>query len=223
MMNRPSLFARLIDPQARRGRWFTASVMAVGALVCELAARASTIRPNGQALSDYFQRGDAGPVLRLYDRLAGFGMSRGTVAALGFMPYLSARVFMWLARSLSPTLDARWSSDDGRVEHKWWTGGLTFVLALIQSYGMARFTQTIPGAVVEPAVFAETVIVQAAVAMFMMWLAEQVVDATEASGRFVGPGEEVPVVTSGHHNAALSPNVRASVSHGPAKRSMPID
>ena len=146
-MNRPSLFARLLEPKAARGHWLTAGIVLAGALVCEIAARVSTIRPNGQALSNFFQRGDAGPVLRLYDRLAGDGMSRGTVAALGFMPYVSARMFTWLARSVSPTLDTRWSSQDGRVERKRWTVGLTFTLALIQSYGLARFTQALPGAV----------------------------------------------------------------------------
>lgn len=219
-MTRPSLFARLIDPKARRGSWITASVVAAGALVCELVARVSTIGASGQALSDYFQRGDAGPVLRLYDRLAGYGMSRGTVAALGFMPYLSARVFTWLARSVSPWLDARWSSEDGQVERKWWTRGLTFVLALIQSYGLARFTQAIPGVVAHSGApfIAETVIVQTAVAMFLMWVGEQVVGPTESDGGLVGLDGRVSVLTSGQRRAMLSPSYAAPISHGPAKK-----
>ena len=213
-MNRPSIFARLLHAKAPRDNWLTASAVLTGAVACVIAARISIIRPNAQVLSSYFQRVDAGPLLRLYDRFAGYGISRGTVAALGFMPYLSARVFTWLARSLSPTLDARWSSEDGRVERKWWTGGLTFVLALVQSFGLARFTLALPGAVVQPAapLVAETMIVQTAVAMFLMWVGEQIVDPTEvalvpaddacrsADPRF-GRDENPSVLASGQRNA----------------------
>ena len=225
-MNRPSLFARLLEPKAARGHWLTAGIVLAGALVCEIAARVSTIRPNGQALSNFFQRGDAGPVLRLYDRLAGDGMSRGTVAALGFMPYVSARMFTWLARSVSPTLDTRWSSQDGRVERKRWTVGLTFTLALIQSYGLARFTQALPGAVGQSGAefVAETVVVQTAVAIFMMWVGEQVVGPTDADERAsdahnpsASPGtssgdESASVLTSGQRERMLSPNLDAHAS-----------
>jgi preprotein translocase subunit SecY len=180
-----SLLARFAGPRHARGPWRGATWLLGGALLCELAARISFVGRDGQALSRWFSRNEAGPLLRLYDRLAGFGMSRGTVAALGFMPYLSARVFTWLARAASPTLDDRWSQEAGRGERTRWTRGLTFGLALVQSCGFARFTQTLPGVVGHPGpqYIAETMLVQTAVAMFLMWVGEQV---TEPSGADAG-------------------------------------
>lgn len=235
-MNRPSLFTRPLHQKAPHRNWLTASVVLAGVLVCEIASRASIIRPNGQALRDYFQRGDAGPLLQLYDRLAGYGISRGTVAALGFMPYLSARTFTWLARSVSPTLDARWAGEHGPVERKRWIGSLTFALALIQSYGLARFTQALPGAVAQPGTpfIAETVVVQTAVAMFLMWVGEQITDPsevhaapTDAARRSIDPRSfgwdgNLSVLTSGQRNAVLAPDHGAPTSIVALKRSMPI-
>ena len=112
-------------------------------------------------------------------------MSRGTAAALGFMPYLSSRVFIWIARSVSPTLDSRWSHEAGRAERTRWTRGLTLGLALVQSYGFARFTETIPGAVAQPGAqyIAATMLVQTAVAMFLMWVGEQIMEPTDPEAR----------------------------------------
>jgi preprotein translocase subunit SecY len=179
-MRMPSLSARFAGLRYTRGPWRGATWLLGGVLLCELAARISFLGLDGRALSKWFSRGEAGPLLRFYDRLAGFGMSRGTVAALGFMPYLSARVFTWLARIVSPTLDDRWSDEAGRGERTRWTRGLTFGLALVQSYGFARFTQTVPGVVTHPGPqhIAETMLVQTAVAMFLMWVAEEVTEPT---------------------------------------------
>jgi preprotein translocase subunit SecY len=177
----PSLSARFAGLRHARGTWRSATWVLGGILLCELAARFSFAGPDGRALSSWFSRGHAGPLLRLYDRLAGFGMSRGTVAALGLMPYLSAHVFTWLARVVSPTLDDRWSHEAGRGERTRWTRGLAFGIALVQSYGFARFTQTLPGVVAHPGpqYIAETMLVQTAVAMFLMWVAEQVTEPTD--------------------------------------------
>lgn len=175
-MRTPSLFARFISWQRARGSWRSAAWVLGGGLFCEIAARVSFVGPDGKALSEWFAHGEAGTVLRLYDRFAGFGVSRGTVAALGLMPYLSARLLTWVARTVSPMPDRRGSDDEERAERTRWTRELTLGLALVQSYGFARFTQTISGVVAQPGAqyIAETMLVQTAVAMFLMWIAEQV-------------------------------------------------
>jgi Preprotein translocase subunit SecY len=164
-----------------------------------------------RALSRWFDAGRAGPLLRLYDKLAGFGLSRGTVAALGFMPYLSARTFIWIARSSSAALDRRWSKEAGSVERRRWTRRLTFGLALVQSYGFARFTQTIPGVVAQPGAqyLAETVLVQTVVAMFLMWVGEQVTELVDKDAHTLEPpllGQQTSatIFTSGRHRREAS-------------------
>src|SRR3954468_6528451 len=123
-MNTSPAFARLASVRHRLKSWRSATYVLGGVLMCDIAARVSSVRPDGQMLGKWFDRGDAGLILRLYDRLVGLGVSRGTGAALGFMPYLSARLFTWIARWTFPTLDSRWSHDAGRTERTRWTRGL---------------------------------------------------------------------------------------------------
>src|SRR4051812_15299617 len=219
-MRTPSVFARFASLRFTRGAGRGAAYVLGGALVCELATRISTIGPDGQALTRWFGRGDAGLLLRLYDKLGGFALSRGSVAALGLMPYLSACVLTSLARVASPTLDKRWSHDTTRVERTRWTRGLTLGLALVQSYGYAHFTQTIPGVVAQPGTqyIAETMLVQTAVAMFLMWVGEQVTEPTDtdaesdradqpAAGRGLLRDDTTgSVFTSGQRRSMMSPD-----------------
>ena len=211
-MRTPSLSTRFATLRGTRA-WRGAAYVLGGALLCEVGARISFMGPNGETLSRWFHGGQAGPLLRLYDTLAGFGMSRGTVAALGFMPYVSARTFTWLARSLSAALDRRWSHETGRVERTRCTRGLTFALALVQSYGFARFTQTIPGVVLHPGAqyLAETMLVQTAAAMFMMWIGEQVTepagkDAPTIDPPLLGQDGDGAIFTSGQRRNRSSPD-----------------
>jgi preprotein translocase subunit SecY len=185
-----------------RGLWRGAIFAAGGLLLCEAAARAPTVRPDGNLMSDYFRRGGAGALLQLYDRLAGGGVSRGTVAALGFMPYLSARIFLRIARAVHPALGETWSEGEGQTKLTRWTRGLTLGLALVQSYGFARFAESIPGAVAQPGVafIAQTMLVQTAVAMFVMWLGEQVMTPKDLDAP---TGHES--VTSGSHPSVMAP------------------
>lgn len=165
----------------RLGDWRNAAVALAALVLCDVAARLSVPRPDEQAMSDYFRRGGAGTLVELYDRLAGGGLSRGTVAALGVMPYLSARLCIALARRVSPALDLKCRRDDGRAGLIRWTRGLTLGIALVQSYGFARFVESIPGAVAQPGpgFVAGTMVVQTSVAMFFMWLAEQIMAPAE--------------------------------------------
>ena len=208
----PWPFTRFATLRESRG-WRAAAYVLGGALLCELGARISFVGPDGRVLRQWFDRGGGGPLLRLYDRLGGFGVSRGTVAALGFMPYISARTFTWLARSLSPALDRRWSQDAGIAERTRWTRGLTLGLALVQSYGFARFTLTIPGVVAQPGAqyVAETMVVQTAVAMFLMWVAEQVTEPTDSEAHTIEPSllvrdASAAIFVSGQRKSEVAPD-----------------
>src|SRR5262245_45823990 len=146
-------------------------------VVCELGARIVAPGLDGQALRDFLQAGSSTWLLRLYDWFVGGALSRGTVLAIGIMPYLSARIMIRLARVTWPRLEAWWQTDSGIAKRsrlkRWVTGGL----ALVQSYGFAKFVQNVPGVVAEPGVafLAKTMAVLTAATIGVMLLSEALV------------------------------------------------
>lgn len=146
-----------------------------GVLLCEVGARVAVPTPDALALSRAMQDG-GGAMLRLYNSLAGGAVARGSVLALGFMPYASARMFLALAGMVSSRVREMSRRADGRKTLVTLTRALTTVLALIQSYGFARFTEQLPGVVAEPGIryIAQTMLVLTMGALFMMWLCEHI-------------------------------------------------
>jgi preprotein translocase subunit SecY len=145
-------------------------VWTAGALsAAKVVLDASVPMPDGKVLTEYIARA-GGPLLELYSLIGGGALARGTPFALGIMPYLSARVFMALAKQTLPTarkLDAK--------KTKWWTRGLTVGVSLVQSAGYAKFTQALPGAVSHPglAYTVEMMLVLTSVSTVLMLFAEE--------------------------------------------------
>ncbi len=146
-----------------------------GVLLCDVGARVAVPTPDPQVLSNALQ-GGGGALLRLYNWLAGGATARGSMLALGIMPYASARMFMALAGVVSSRVREMSNHAAGRKALVHWTRALTTLLALIQSYGFARFTQQLPGVVAQPGVpyVVQTMLVLTTGALFMMWLCEQI-------------------------------------------------
>jgi preprotein translocase subunit SecY len=155
--------------------WRRAGLAVATLLVCEIGARIVAPGLNGQALRDFLQSGSSTWLLRLYDWFVGGALSRGTVLAIGIMPYLSARIYMRLARVISPHIAALRDSERGRATLTRWTRWLTGGLALAQSYGFARFAEHIPGVVAHPGAgfFAKTMIVLTSGTLGVMFLSER--------------------------------------------------
>lgn len=177
--------------------------MALGGLaVLEVGARTVLPDLNGQALSNYLHSGGGTWLLALYDRLGGGGLSRGGVLALGIMPYLSARIMMRLARVVVPAIDEMSHDVEGRTRLRNWTRVLTIGLSLVQSYGFARFVQSVPG-VANPGIgfIVQTVAVLTVGAIAAMALSEQIsrIDNGDdpfeppVDGRILASGESAPV------------------------------
>ncbi len=118
-------------------------------------------------LGDYVQGMTEPGLLRFYDMLTVGAMSRGSVFALGILPYVSARIYVRLAQ--------RFWNPERRVLTRV-TRGLTVGLALVQSYGYALFTQSVPGVVAQPGAgyLLQTTAVLTAASVFAMWLCENV-------------------------------------------------
>lgn len=144
-------------------------------VVLVLGAKIPIPGVNTEVLSDFFTGGTNNQLLNLSDWLVGGALSRGALLALGIVPYFSARIFLRLASALSPALANIRRQPGGPERIARWAPRLTFVLALLQSLGFARFVQTIPGAVAMPGpVFVlQVVTVLTASAMTVSWLAER--------------------------------------------------
>jgi len=150
-------------------------VRKVGAvLACVIGARVVTPGINEQVIADFFRSGGVRPLLRVYDWFVGGAIGRGAVLALGLLPYVTARIYLRLTAVVSPRF-----ADPAR--RKTWTRGLTFGFSLVQSYGFARFTENLPGAVAQPGpgFIATTMLVMTASAMTAMWLFEPPGDADD--------------------------------------------
>src|ERR1044071_2779501 len=116
--------------------------------------------------------------LGVYDMFVGGGLSRATIFALGIMPYISSSIFIQIAGAVVPTVDKMQKDEEGRKKLTQWTRYLTIALALVQGYGFALFTRSLPGAVAAPTFgfLLQMMLVLTTGAMFVMWLGEQITE-----------------------------------------------
>jgi preprotein translocase subunit SecY len=135
------------------------------------------------ALTDFFAT-QGGGLLGLYDLFVGGGLSRATVFALGIMPYISASIFMQIAGAVVPTIEKLNKDEEGRKKVNQWTRYLTVILASVQAYGFALFTQSLEGAVPNMgfAFTMQMVLFLTTGAIFVMWLGEQITERGLGNG-----------------------------------------
>jgi preprotein translocase subunit SecY len=139
------------------------------------------------ALTDFFanqEQSSGGGLLGLYNLFTGGGLSRATVFALGIMPYISASIFMQIAGAVVPTVDKMQKDEEGRKQITQWTRYLTVLLAVVQAWGFALFTESQAGAVLEPGFGfrLQMVLFLTTGAMFVMWLGEQITERGIGNG-----------------------------------------
>jgi preprotein translocase subunit SecY len=135
------------------------------------------------AINAFFQS-QSGGLLGLYDLFVGGQLSRATVFALGIMPYISASIFVQIAGAVVPTIEKMQKDEDGRKRLSQWTRYATVILALVQAWGFAIFTESLQGAVAYPGFWFK---VQMALflttgAIFVMWLGEQITERGLGNG-----------------------------------------
>jgi preprotein translocase subunit SecY len=131
---------------------------------------------NAQALVDFERRSgtSSGGFLGLYELVFRGGLHRAAVLGIGIMPYLSARIYMWLVRKVNPRVAASKAK----------TRALTCLLSLLQGYGFATFLQDTPGVVAAPGAgfIARTVLTVTAASLVAMWFAERLTSRDEDDG-----------------------------------------
>ncbi|MGQ0537980.1 MAG: preprotein translocase subunit SecY [Gemmatimonadaceae bacterium] len=136
------------------------------------------------ALTDFFNNQGAGGLLGLYNLYAGGSLSRATVFALGIMPYISASIFMQIAAAVIPTVEKMNKDEEGRKKVNQYTRYLTVLLAIVQGWGFALFTESLPGAVLASgfAFKLQTTMFLTTGAVFVMWLGEQITERGLGNG-----------------------------------------
>ena len=156
------------------GRWRKALTWAGAIAFVYVGSRLPLWGVNVQALIDFQSRNgpSSGGLLGLYEFVFHGGLPHAAVLGIGIMPYLSARIFLWLWRSVKP------SSTPSKAK----TRVLTAALSVVQSIGFATFLQRIPGAVANPGAgfVATTVVTVTAASLLAMWFAEKLTEADDS-------------------------------------------
>ena len=140
-----------------------------GLAAAKLVLSISVPLPDAQILALAVSRAGQ-PAIRFYNFLGGGALARGSMFALGVLPYLSARLAMFVAGQLSPRVRSM-----SATKHQWWTRGLTVGYSVVQSYGYALWTQQLPGAVSSPGIAytVETIVMLTSVSTLLMLFAEE--------------------------------------------------
>jgi preprotein translocase subunit SecY len=136
------------------------------------------------ALTDFFANQGKNGLLGLYDLFVGGGLSKATVFALGIMPYISSSIFIQIAGAVVPQVDKMQKDEEGRKKLEQWTRYLTVALAVVQAWGFALFTESLPGAVAAPgfAFKIQMVLFLTTGAVVVMWLGEQITERGLGNG-----------------------------------------
>ena len=102
----------------------------------------------------------------------------------GIMPYISASIFMQIAGAVLPQVEKMQKEEEGRKRLNQWTRYLTVALAVVQAWGFALFTESLPGAVANPGLMfkVQMVLFLTTGAMFVMWLGEQITERGVGNG-----------------------------------------
>lgn len=124
-----------------------------------------------------FDSGFVGSLLSYLDLFSGGALKMFSIFSLGVSPYISASIMMQLLTIMVPTLEALSKEGEyGRSVINQYTRYLTFVIALVQSVGLATWMEHQPGLVVAPGwgFRLTTVLIISVGSLFVMWLGEQI-------------------------------------------------
>jgi preprotein translocase subunit SecY len=126
-----------------------------------------------------------GGVLGLYDLFAGGYFSRFTIFALGIMPYITSSIVLQLLTVVWPYLEKISKEGDvGRKKITQWTRYLTVALAMVQSFSIAMWLESVPGVVPSPGWKFRLMVMLTLTTgtAFVMWLGEQITERGIGNG-----------------------------------------
>ncbi len=135
----------------------------------------------------------SGGIFGLINMFAGGAFGRGSIFALGIMPYISASIVVQLLTMAVPSFQKmQKEGEDGRRKINQITRYLTIIITIVQSVGfLINLKSENPGAIISithPEVVSDfffmvtSVIVLTASTMFVLWLGERITDKGIGNG-----------------------------------------
>ena len=127
-------------------------------------------------VADLFQRNKANMIIGYFDIFTGGALSNMSLLALSIYPYISSSIVIQLLSHSYPKLEQlRKDGERGRQVLNQYTRYLTFFIAILQSFGVAKFVLSMNMSIVSPGFFYLLAITSLATGtMFMMWLGDQI-------------------------------------------------
>ena len=152
-------------------------------LVYRLGAHIPVPGLDPQKLANFFSE-QQNTIFGLFNMFSGGAMSRVTVFAIGIMPYITASIVMQLFSMVVPSLEQlKKEGESGRRKINQYTRYFTLVLAMFQSFGMARWLAGQHIALVADVSFYITAVITLVTGtMFLMWLGEQITEKGVGNG-----------------------------------------
>lgn len=196
-------------PDLRRRILFTVGLL----VVYRVGGQITVPGVDVTVLREYFA-GAGHTLFGIYDMFVGGAFTRGTIFALGIMPYISASIILQLLGAVIPYFQKlQREGEEGRKKITQYTRYGTVFLAAAQSYGVSFFLTTITGpATGNPAVSSpgigftlQTVLTITTGTIFIMWLGEQITERGIGNGIsliiFIGIVAELPfaIRSEWHH------------------------
>jgi preprotein translocase subunit SecY len=133
----------------------------------------------------------SGGIFGLINMFAGGAFGRGSIFALGIMPYISASIVVQLLTMAVPTFQKmQKEGEDGRRKINQITRYLTIAITIVQSIGfLVNLKSENPGAIISTTgmvsdfmFMVTSVIVLTASTMFVLWLGERITDKGIGNG-----------------------------------------
>jgi preprotein translocase subunit SecY len=130
----------------------------------------------------------AGGIFGLINMFAGGAFARGSIFALGIMPYISASIVVQLLTMAVPSFQKKQKEgEDGRRKINQITRYLTIAITVVQSIGFlvnlkSENPNAITGEVSDFIFMLTSVIVLTASTMFVLWLGERITDKGIGNG-----------------------------------------
>jgi len=166
-------------------------------------------------LTEFFQS-SGNTLFGLYDMFVGGAFTRGTIFALGIMPYISASIILQLLGAVIPYFQKlQREGEEGRKKITQYTRYGTVFLAAAQSYGVSFFlvniTAPLSGSLAVPnpglGFTLSTMLTITTGTIFIMWLGEQITERGIGNGIsliiFIGIVAEFPYAISQEYSHFL--------------------
>ena len=198
-------------PDLRRRILFTVALLVVYRIGGQITVPGVQLA----VLTEFFQS-STNTLFGLYDMFVGGAFTRGTIFALGIMPYISASIILQLLGAVIPYFQKlQREGEEGRKKITQYTRYGTVFLAAAQSYGVSFFLVNIMAplsgnpAVPNPGLgfTLSTMLTITTGTIFIMWLGEQITERGIGNGIsliiFIGIVAELPYAISQEYSHFL--------------------